>query len=179
MTFEELVSQFREQQSFEYILEHEGELKYHNTGISMSPLLRQNRDILIIKKPEGRLHLWDVPLFKRKNAPRNLTYVMHRVLWAGRHSYVMCGDNQWRPEFGVQDSQILGVLDAVERRSADGKLEKVIPVRSTPEHPHVPLLYRAYVFLWCFFFPIRAVIVYLEYRYLFWQRRHASKKHSQ
>lgn len=174
MTFDELVSQFKEQQSFEYILEHEGELRHHNTGISMMPLLRQNRDILIIKKPEGRLRLWDVPLFKRNNAPRERTYVMHRVLWVGRRSYVMCGDNQWRPEFGVKDSQILGVLDAVERRSKDGQLERIIPVRSTSEHPHVPFLYRLYVFLWCFFYPIRAVAVYIEYKYLAHKRR---KKH--
>ena len=157
--------------TFEDILNDQGMLVYTNVGTSMMPLLRQRRDLLIIqKKGPERLHWLDIPLFKRPNGQ----YVMHRVMRVRKHDYVMCGDNQWRPEFGVKDSQILGVLDAVERRSKDGQLERIIPVRSTSEHPHVPFFYRLYVFLWCFFYPIRAVAVYIEYKYLAHKRR---KKH--
>ena len=153
--------------TFEEIIQQQGRLVYTNTGISMMPLLRQHRDLLIIApKPEGRLHLWDVPLYKRDNGQ----YVMHRVLWVRKDSYVMCGDNQWRPEFGVTDRHIVGVLDSVSR---DGK---VLPVCATPEHPHVPFAYRLYVFVWCFFFPIRAVIVMLRYRWMCYSyRRHLRK----
>jgi len=142
--------------TFEQIIEQQGKLVFTNTGISMMPLLRQHRDLLIIApKPEGRLRRWDVPLYKRDNGQ----YVMHRVLWVRKNDYVMCGDNQWRPEFGIQDRHIIGVLEAVNR---DGK---ILPVRSTEEHPTVPLKYRIYVFLWCFFYPVRAVLVYFEYKY--------------
>lgn len=145
--------------SYEDILEQQGVLVYTNVGISMMPLLRQNRDLLYITKPEGRLRMWDVPLFRRYNAPPDRTYVMHRVLWVGKHSYIICGDNQWWPEFGVRDEQIIGVLDTVKRMSADGQqVEETIVVRSTPEHPKVPFKYRLYVFVWCFFFPIRAAL---------------------
>ena len=149
--------------SFEEILAQQGKLAYTNVGISMMPLLRQHRDVLIIApRPVGRLKLWDVPLFRRASGQ----YVMHRVLWVGRHSYVMCGDNQWRPEFGVTDDQILGVLEAVKRRPPEGVADpddgRLLPVRSTPEHPHVPFKYRVYVFLWCFFFPIRAFILWFN-----------------
>lgn len=142
--------------SFEQIIEQQGKLVFTNTGISMMPLLRQHRDLLIIApKPEGRLRMWDVPLYRRDSGQ----YVMHRVLWVRKHDYVMCGDNQWSPEFGITDHHVIGVLEAVNR---DGRL---LYVRSTPEHPHVPLKYRVYVFLWCFFYPIRAILVYFEYKY--------------
>lgn len=142
--------------SFEEILQQQGKLVYTNVGISMMPLLRQRRDLLIIApKPEGRLRMWDVPLYRRDNGQ----YIMHRVLWVRRNEYVMCGDNQWNLEFGVSDRHIIGVLEAVNR---DGKL---LQVRPTAEHPCVSYRYRAYVFLWCFFFPIRAVLLYAKYKF--------------
>lgn len=47
------------------------------------------------------------------------------------------------------------------RQHRDGK---VIPLRTRGEYGSVPLLYRMYVFLWCVFFPVRAVILYLKYK---------------
>ena len=42
--------------TFEEELERTGKLIYTNVGDSMMPLIRQDRDLLIIeKKPEGRL----------------------------------------------------------------------------------------------------------------------------
>lgn len=141
--------------SFEDIIKQQGKLVYTNTGISMMPLLRQHRDLLIIAPPpEGRLRIWDIPLYRRDNGQ----YIMHRVLWVRKDDYIICGDNQWRPETGITDRHIIGVLEAVNR---DGKL---LPVRATAEHPHVPFGYRLYVFVWCFFFPIRAVICFLWFR---------------
>lgn len=139
--------------TFEEILAQQGKLVYTNVGTSMLPLLRQQRDLLIIApKPEGRLRMWDVPLYRRDNGQ----YVMHRILWVRRHDYILCGDNQWHPETGIQDRHIIGILEGVQR---DGKF---LPVRSTPEHPHVPLTYRLYVFLWCVFFPIRAALILIR-----------------
>ncbi len=141
--------------SFEEILSAEGKLVYTNTGTSMMPLLRQHRDLLIIAPPPaGRLRLWDVPLYKRDNGQ----YVMHRVLWVRKNDYIMCGDNRWMPEAGIADRHIVGVLEAVNR---DGK---VMPIRDGGEYGNVPLLYRVYVFLWCVFFPVRAMILYLNYK---------------
>lgn len=131
---------------------------YTNVGTSMMPLLRERRDLLIIgPKPEGRLRMWDVPLYKRDNGQ----YIMHRVLWVRRDDYLICGDNQWHIERGIQDRHIIGVLEAVQR---DGR---VLPVRSTPEYPHVPLKYRLYVALWCLGFPVRCPLLFLTQS---WQR---------
>lgn len=134
--------------TFEEILDETGTLVYTNVGTSMMPLLRQRRDLLIIgRKPEGRLKLWDVPLFKRDNGK----YIMHRVLWVRKHDYLICGDNQWRIERGITDRHIIGVLEAVNR---DGNL---MVVRASEQHPKVSLKYRIYEFVWGVTYPIRAL----------------------
>lgn len=140
---------------FEDVLAEQGTLFYTNTGDSMMPLLRQGRDILVIKpKPQGRLHRLDIAFYKRDNG----NYVLHRVLKVRKDDYLICGDNRWQVEHGIADRHILGVLDAVVR---DGK---TIPLRSTPEHPKVPLRYRVYEHLWCDLFPLRALVLRVRHR---------------
>ena len=141
--------------NFEKMLQEQGRLVYTNTGNSMAPLLRQRSDLLIIDpRPEGRLRRLDVPLYRRDNGQ----YILHRIIWVRKGDYVICGDNQHHPETGITDRHIFGVLDAIVR---DGK---TIPVRSTKEHPHVPLWYRFYKHLWCDLFLLRAPIVFIVNR---------------
>ena len=126
---------------FEDVIERDGRLVYTNVGDSMRPLIRQDRDILIIEKPQGRLKKYDVPLYKRDNGQ----YVLHRVLKVREGDYVICGDNRYSKEYGITDRHIIGVLTAVVR---DGK-----------EIPITDLRYRLYVHLWCDLFPLRTVIL--------------------
>ena len=56
--------------SFEEILEKEGHLIYSNVGDSMLPLIRQNRDLVVIERPAGRLRKFDVPLSRRDRGER-------------------------------------------------------------------------------------------------------------
>lgn len=136
--------------TYEEIISQQGFLIYTNTGVSMMPLIHPRRDLLVIKpKPEGRLHRLDVPLFKRTNGE----YVVHRVLKVRKDDYGMCGDHQTFIEYGITDSQILGVVEALIR---DGK---TIPLRATPEHPNVSWKYKFYVHLWCDLFYLRAFIL--------------------
>ncbi|MGB4092145.1 MAG: S24/S26 family peptidase [Ruminococcus flavefaciens] len=126
---------------FEDVIERDGRLVYTNVGDSMRPLIRQDRDILIIEKYEGRLKKYDVPLYKRDSGQ----YVLHRVLKVRDSDYVICGDNRYSKEYGITDRHIIGVLTAVVR---DGK-----------EIPINDWRYRLYVHLWCDLFPIRAFIL--------------------
>ena len=126
---------------FEDVIERDGRLVYTNVGDSMRPLIRQDRDILIIEKPNGRLKKYDVPLYKRDSGQ----YVLHRVLKVRENDYVICGDNRYNKEYGITDRHIIGVLTAVVR---DGK-----------EVPITDLRYRLYVHLWCDLFPLRAFIL--------------------
>ena len=122
-----------------------GSLVYTNVGDSMMPLLRQNRDLLIVnKKPEGRCKKYDVVLYQRPTGE----YVLHRILKVRKADYVICGDNRWGREFGVPDEWILGVLAAVVR---DGKQINVTDWK-----------YRLYTHLWCDFFWIRAAIIWIH-----------------
>ena len=52
--------------SFEEELERSGSIVFTNKGVSMMPLLRQNRDLMVIeKKGPARCKKYDVILFKR------------------------------------------------------------------------------------------------------------------
>ena len=129
---------------FETILKEKGTLVYRNTGTSMMPLLRQNRDLMVIRKrPEGRLNRLDAVLYKRDKQ-----YILHRILKVRENDYVICGDHQYRREYGVTDDQILGVLSGVIR---DGETIGVKDFR-----------YQAYVHLWCDLFYLRAAILALK-----------------
>ena len=51
--------------TFEEILEKDGKLVYKTKGVSMNPMLYQNRDLVVIEVPRGRLKKYDVALYKR------------------------------------------------------------------------------------------------------------------
>ena len=127
--------------TFEEQLARNGKLIYTNRGDSMMPLIRQDKDLLIIKPVHGRLKKYDVPLYKRDSGQ----YVLHRILQVRPHDYVICGDNRWSKEYGITDRHIIGVLSGIVR---DGKEISVQDAK-----------YRLYVHIWCDLFPVRAGIV--------------------
>lgn len=127
--------------SFEEVIARTGKLIYTNIGDSMMPIIRQNRDLIIIEKVNGRLKKYDVPLYKRDSGQ----YVLHRILKVRKNDYVICGDNRWNKEYGITDRHIIGVLTGIVR---DGK---IISVKDKK--------YRLYVHLRCDFFHVRAFIL--------------------
>ena len=124
--------------SFEEELERSGTLVFPNKGTSMMPLLRENRDLMVIeKKGPGRCKKYDAVLFKRGKS-----YVMHRIMKVREQDYFIAGDNCHVGDY-VKDEQILGVMTKVVR---DGKTISV-------EDPG----YRIYAHLWSdILFPLRA-----------------------
>lgn len=127
--------------TFEEELAKSGKLVYTNVGTSMMPLLRQHRDLFIIKKKtEERCRKYDTVLYKRGD-----NYVLHRILKVTPTDYVICGDHCYRREYGVTDKQILGIMTGFVR---DGK-----------EIPVTDKRYLLYVHMWCDFFYIRAGIL--------------------
>ena len=75
-------------------------------GVSMQPLLVQGRDSAMLVRPKGRLKLYDVALFRRKNGE----YVLHRVIKVMDDAYYIRGDNCLKSEF-VRDDQIIAVAE--------------------------------------------------------------------
>ena len=127
-------------------LAQKGTLVYPNVGVSMRPLLRQGKDLMVIrqKHPQERCRKYDAVLFKRANGQ----YVLHRVLKVRKDDYVICGDNCIGKEYGITDEQILGVMTQVVR---GGRKQRIIEEND--------YLYRCYVHLWCDFFPLRALLL--------------------
>jgi len=101
--------------NFEEELERSGKLVYTNVGVSMRPLIKQDRDLLIIEKPKGRLKKYDVPLYKRPNGQ----YVLHRVVKVCDDGYVILGDNCLRKEYNIKEEQIIGVLTSLVRKGKE------------------------------------------------------------
>lgn len=131
---------------FEDVLDRFGQLVYPNTGVSMLPLLREGRDLMVIDRKSGEAcKKYDAVLFKRPGAVGRGAYVLHRILRVNPDgSYWIVGDNCCSGET-VREEQIRGVLSAVIRGG------RRIPVTNPG--------YRLYVTLWCRFYPLRFAVI--------------------
>ena len=102
-----------EAKSFEQILEEDGVLVYTSKGFSMYPLIKQNRDLLVIRKPEGELKKYDIVLFKA-----NTKYLLHRIIEIDNDTIVTAGDHNTFKDSRIRKERVIGVLSAIVR---DGK----------------------------------------------------------
>ena len=127
--------------NFERVLAEKGLLVYGIQGISMLPMLRQRRDTVVIRPATGRLHRYDVALYRYPSGK----YVLHRVIRANEDgSYLIRGDNLYKDETTIRDENILGVLDAVIRNG------KTISVKK--------IWYRFYAWFWVNSYPVRKAL---------------------
>ncbi len=117
--------------SYEQYLQEHGTLTYTNVGVSMLPLLRQGRDLFIVKrKGPQRCAAGDVVLYRRPPDK----YVLHRIIEVRDDSYVILGDNCTEKEYGIRDDDILGVMTGF--------------VRNGREHSTEDAGYRLYTSFW-------------------------------
>ena len=116
-------------------------VRFSPSGKSMLPMLRQGRDSVELSAISGKLKKYDLPLYQRQDGK----YILHRIVQVGE-DYVCMGDNQFRPENGVRQDQMIAVVTAFYR---DGKRFKV----NSPG-------YRVYCILWH----------HLRLLWRFWQR---------
>ncbi len=83
-------------------------------GNSMRPMLRDGEDMVLLKKPEGRLRLFDVAFYFRRETGK---YVIHRVVGFKKDgSYVMLGDNNITKEYNIFPEDIIAVMTAFYRK---------------------------------------------------------------
>ena len=129
---------------FEEYLDKYGSLTYKNKGVSMMPLLRQDRDLFTIeKKVQDRCRKYDVVLYKTGEK-----YILHRVIKVVPDGYVIRGDNTYHKEFKT-DRDILGVMTGFQR---DGR-----------DHKVTEFGYKLYSVIRCASYPLRAL--YLKLRH--------------
>lgn len=122
--------------SIESVLERDGLYVGVPAGVSMLPMLRNRCDTVVVARPEGRLRVGDVALYRSRGS-----YVLHRVVAVGAGSYTMLGDNCSELEPGVADAQVIGVLTGFFRDGRRVDMEG--------------LAYRAYVRAWLLASPVR------------------------
>ena len=125
--------------SFEALLARDGHLVYKTRGVSMEPMLRQNRDLVIVQVPASRLRKYDVALYKRGEK-----YVLHRVIADRGDHYLIRGDNTFALEH-VPDAAVIGVMTGFQRK---GK-----------QHEATEPGYRAYARFWHAIYPLRYAYV--------------------
>ena len=127
--------------SFERELEENGKLIYTNVGISMMPLIREGRDVMVIEKRDGKPKRYDAVLFRRDGVEGRGKYVVHRILKVlPGDKYFIAGDHDASGEI-VPEGNILGTLTTVFK---DGK-----PI------DFGGFKYRRYVFFRCKFYHLR------------------------
>lgn len=122
--------------SFEDLLRSDGKLVYKTKGRSMEPMLRQNRDLVIIEVPSSCLKKYDVALYRREDK-----YVLHRVIGVEDGYYRIRGDNTYAVE-QVPFDNVIGVLTSFNHK---GKLHSVSERG-----------YRFYARFWNAIYPLRA-----------------------
>lgn len=115
-----------------------GEIVFSTKGRSMYPMLRNRKDMSVIRRYEGeKLNVGDVPVFRRKHGK----LVMHRIVKITPEMYITRGDNEIHYE-KVRPERIFGVLKGFYRNGRYIDCEK-------------SRLYKCYVFLNRISYPIR------------------------
>ena len=95
---------------FEDEIKKSGCIVYKNSGNSMMPLLRENRDLAVISEIKSPPVKYDTVLFRRENG----SYVLHRIFGVRDDYYLIGGDNRCFEE-KIPKTQLIGVLTAVIR----------------------------------------------------------------
>ena len=121
------------------------ELKRHGTyasvteGVSMRPLFRTHRDVVILSVPERELKKYDVVLYTTSKEDK---YLLHRIVKVKPDEYLIRGDNTYVLEH-VKPERIIAVLTEYNRKGRRGSVEDVS--------------FKLYSRVWNFIYPIRFV----------------------
>ena len=121
------------------VLKEKNEVEILTSGISMRPMLREHRDVVVIERVNRPLKVNDVPLYRREGCSH---FVLHRIVKIKKDgSFVIRGDNLLTNEYTVKSEDIIGVLKAFYREGKYYDCEKSVK-------------YKLYVFynrstFWC------------------------------
>lgn len=114
------------------------------TGDSMRPMLRHNRDSVVLTACNPlSLKKGDLPLYKRNDGK----IILHRIVKVNEKTFNCCGDHQSEIEKDVPKGNVVAVVKSFTRR---GKSYSVSDKR-----------YIFYVRLWTLSRPLRKVIFFL------------------
>lgn len=110
------------------------------TGTSMNPLLYWGRDSVEITKCENPKK-YDIIFYRRDDGH----FVLHRIVGKNENGYILCGDNQVKKEYGIEDRNIIAVVKSITRKNKTFSVDK--------------FSYKLYAKLWTLILPIRNFIL--------------------
>ena len=119
-------------------LERHGSYASITRGVSMRPLFKTHRDMVIIMPPPAELKKYDVVLYTGSGNK----YTMHRIIGFDGDVLIIRGDNTYRRE-RVPRTNVIGILTEFNRR---GK-----------HHTVDERGYKIYSHIWHYIYPIRHV----------------------
>lgn len=97
-----------EEYTVERLLHEAGFLVHAVKGVSMMPLLDQNKDAVHLVPIEGALKKNDIVLFRRADS----TLVLHRIIKVRKDGYLIRGDSCMGSEL-VRRENIIAIADAI------------------------------------------------------------------
>ena len=136
------MSDFDKSLNLKDIIKTEGRFVGTTVGVSMRPMIKSGRDVIVVEGKTGRLKKYDVALYTRGE-----NYVLHRVIEVLPDGYLIRGDNCYSDE-RIPEENVFGVLTEYF------KGEKRIPV--TDEK------YLGYVKRRIKFYPVRRFFVKIK-----------------
>ena len=93
------------------VIESGGEFRFYPRGTSMLPLLRQERDSVVLVRPDT-LSCGDICLYRRTNGK----FVLHRLMKIEKDgTLTFCGDNQTALERGLSREAVIARVSAIYR----------------------------------------------------------------
>lgn len=125
-----------EQGIIERELEKHGSYASVTRGISMRPLFKTRRDMVIITPPPAEFKKYDVVLYTGAGNK----YTMHRIIDIDGDTLIIRGDNTYRRE-RVPVSNVIGILTEFNRRGKHHTVEE----RG----------YKIYSRIWHYLYPVR------------------------
>ena len=90
--------------NIEEIIERDGAFVSTISGYSMSPMLKDRRDTVVVSRITGEIKKYDVILYRTGEK-----YILHRVIKVKEKEYITCGDNCTVLEIVPKES-VIGIL---------------------------------------------------------------------
>lgn len=109
-------------------------------GTSMRPVIYGGRDQVVLSPLPEKLKKYDLPLYRRDNGQ----FVLHRIVKA-EQTYTCIGDNQFEPEEGIRQDQMLALATGFYRNGKFYSMDS--------------LGYRLYSRLWHWSRPVRHLVL--------------------
>ena len=111
-------------------------------GVSMRPLFKTHRDVIIVRTPTRPLKKYDVVLYKVGDK-----YVLHRIIGKKDGVFIIRGDNTYTREY-VEEGKILALLTEFNRGGKRHSVEETS--------------FKIYSRVWNFIYPVRYLLQFFR-----------------